>query len=591
MMQYHFHDLFESIEFEQLARDVVQIRDRIVLETFAKGPDSGMDGRFVSTNKTVILQVKNYEANNFASLLKSLKQEREKLERIRIDRYILVLSVNLTPKRKAEIQDLFQPYITIPSDIITEDDLNNLLGQAEYKCVMEKYNQLWLGNREALRTMLSETVNGILLEESEEEYQASLLYSGTFVRTKVFEKVLSILSRRNVLVISGEPGVGKTALARQLGIFYTQFREYDKFIWVHSVDDLYRAQRLDGKKVVVFDDFWGSNFYRYFSHDSEEKRLAVLIERIAYRGDFTLILTTREYVLAQGLEKNPEFRDIVRRLKLECRIQEYSIAEKAQIFFRLLKKSDLNWSQTEILFSNSKEIVDHAKYNPRVIDMFLKTVDIEEPPDECEARFFDYLESPTTFWESIFTALSKDAQIMFLLFSLSNLPIGEEYAKKTYASYLGFLSNASEHKSYNAVVIELEKTVIETFYIENENLRIIKFQNPSAIDFIHTFLRERIANYLYILMDCCYYYEQLINLLWISEHVLSYEQQITLLRECIDKLETQPGRKSDEYYEFLSDSELEYYEPSSFTQTDLAKYRLLLSIYVGLDIAEFSDFF
>ena len=47
MSDYDFRKIFEPMEFQDFARDMIQVRENIFLESFAEGRDKGIDGRYV----------------------------------------------------------------------------------------------------------------------------------------------------------------------------------------------------------------------------------------------------------------------------------------------------------------------------------------------------------------------------------------------------------------------------------------------------------------------------------------------------------------------------------------------------------------
>lgn len=55
MADYDFYTLFDSLEFQDFARDMVQIREGITFESFARGTDLGIDGRYVLKDGSVII--------------------------------------------------------------------------------------------------------------------------------------------------------------------------------------------------------------------------------------------------------------------------------------------------------------------------------------------------------------------------------------------------------------------------------------------------------------------------------------------------------------------------------------------------------
>ena len=105
MRSYDFYNAFSPEEFQRFARDMVQIREGIVLESFAEGRDMGIDGRAVlEDGDTIIFQAKRMKQTG-SSVLSTIQREREKLMKlqeigIRVDRYILVMSEDLLAETK-----------------------------------------------------------------------------------------------------------------------------------------------------------------------------------------------------------------------------------------------------------------------------------------------------------------------------------------------------------------------------------------------------------------------------------------------------------------------------------------------------------
>ena len=109
MKNYDFHHLLEPVEFQEFARDMIQVREKIRLEAFREGPDQGMDARCITPDgKCIVMQAKRW-ANESALRWKELREEKKKADRIKPDRYILVLSRDVSPEQKKKIRELFHP--------------------------------------------------------------------------------------------------------------------------------------------------------------------------------------------------------------------------------------------------------------------------------------------------------------------------------------------------------------------------------------------------------------------------------------------------------------------------------------------------
>ena len=126
MVNYDFK-ILQPIEFECLLRDLIQIADKVFIESFTEGKDNDIDFRYALTkDKMSVIQVKRY--SSYKSLLPVLKKEAIKVRKLCPNRYYLSTSVGLTPDNKIEIQSIFGEDILSPKDILGKDDLNNLLG-------------------------------------------------------------------------------------------------------------------------------------------------------------------------------------------------------------------------------------------------------------------------------------------------------------------------------------------------------------------------------------------------------------------------------------------------------------------------------
>ncbi len=577
------------MEFQRLARDIIQKRDNIFLESYKEGKDQGIDGGYFHQDSTIILQAKRRKGE-FRSLYSHLKNvEREKVEELNPDRYILAIAMNLSPTEKEKIKELFHPYIKSSDDIICEEDFNNLLGQDKYKTIEQKYQQLWMPSTNILQNILNSAQHGVLLYESACEFNEAMSRAEVFVETQPYKKALKTLKEKKVVLISGEPGVGKTSIAYQLGVYFFQYKSYPAFFWVKSVDDIYVALKCEERKVIVFDDFWGSIFHESSISGSDEQRLAKIIERIKDDNKSVLILTTREYILRQGFQKHASLKEVVEKYKLECRLDEYRESEKVKIFFGHLKKSNLTWQQTEVMFDIHRAIVNHANYNPRIIEMFLRNVDIEKEPEECIEDFWNYIECPENFWQDIFTRLTTEARLLSVILLISPIPIQSNHLKEMYYRCLDQMGRVIEKQSFQVCIAELEKTVIKSLAVEEASAIIIKFQNPSAKEYLYNYLLQNVELYFDILLQgiCCY--NQLIYLLTHFSNDLSDEKYKKLFQKCVNNFESMPRIEAD-FTEMLDDNEFEYFEDELWNDNAFSQFYSLVCCYEKKKLVEYQAF-
>ena len=109
----------------------------------------------------------------------------------------------------------------------------------------------------------------------------------------------------------------------------------------------------------MLDDYWGAVLHRERSR-RESMRLSDLIYQIEGAENKRLIITSREYIVQQAMDQNPELSDLIRGRKLECVVKGYTNAEKARILFAHLQAADLEWDYVQSIFWCCDWLVNHA---------------------------------------------------------------------------------------------------------------------------------------------------------------------------------------------------------------------------------------
>ncbi|RQT30513.1 nSTAND3 domain-containing NTPase [Burkholderia contaminans] len=211
---YDFRTL-SPLDFEELVRDLLQAEFGLLFESFGPGRDLGIDFRFATAEGSAVVQAKHYADARADALVRTARSENDKVARLKPARYIFATSVSLTPMLKAKLQDAMPAAPLAQQDILGRADLNNLLGR--HTDVHKKHFKLWLASTEVLERILHSGV----YNRTQAEMDVIKAMVPKFVQNDSVSEAEAILQKNGALIIAGEPGVGKSTLARML-------------VWLHA---------------------------------------------------------------------------------------------------------------------------------------------------------------------------------------------------------------------------------------------------------------------------------------------------------------------------------------------------------------------
>jgi hypothetical protein len=256
------------------------------------------------------------------------------------------------------------------------------------------------------------------LRRSTFDVEATRALARVFVPTPAWQRAVAILKAHHFLVLTGPPEMGKTAIARMLGLaLLTQGWEVHETIRPEQVEE-----RLDPTRPQLFiaDDAFGSTEYR---PDAAE-HWASHLDRILRATDENhwLVWTSRPAPLRAGLRRLHRERGAERfpsPAAVQVDASALGVEEKTLILFRHARAADLPRAHRDLLCKHGAQIVEHPHFTPERIRRFVAR---GIPLDDIGAAIEKELSEPTEAMAASFHAL--EPQHKELLMAMLDSPPG-----------------------------------------------------------------------------------------------------------------------------------------------------------------------
>jgi len=487
-MEYDFSKLNDR-EFETLAASVIEKEVQKKVEIFKSGKDGGVDGRFwIGETKEGIIQCKHFLETPYPQLISKLKtEESDKVKKLNPSRYIFVTSKKLSRINKQEIKQIFQPYIHTEQDVWGIEDLNAFLSKKENQDIVERNYKLWVTSTSVLDFLYNNAIKGrsqFTIEEIKDK-------THKYVVTLNHDKGLRMLEENNVVILTGEPGIGKTTLADNLAVHYIAkgFEFCDIEENISEAENLFREN--EKKKILFYcDDFLGSNMYDAINN-KKDSHIIKFINRIRKDKSKKFILTSRTNILNKAYSLSHIFQNLrIRDNEFLLKIENLSSVDKAKILYNHIYHSNLPEKFIDIIYHEKryKEIIKHRNFNPRIIEFITDSSLIGKlKPENYWTYINRSLNKPEIIWADYFQNQTDDCvRALTYLTVFNNGKISEDNLRNSYNLFLKIhtvnLGDYSD-KSFEAVRKLATRSLLNRNQIEENKYEYVLF-NPSIADFV-----------------------------------------------------------------------------------------------------------
>ena len=493
MSDYEFSQLSPH-DFELMCRDLLQAECGLTLESFKAGKDGGIDFRYANAGKQIIVQCKRFVATGFDGLLRELRKEAAKVEKLKPGRYILMTAASLSDANKTRIAEVVGAQYLDKSDIFGRDDLNNLLGL--HPEVERAHYKLWLASTNVLQTVLH---NDIVAQS---DFQVEKIHGEIkrYVQGNAYPRAMAALKADHVVILSGLPGVGKTTLANML-LYEHLANGFEPIVLRQDFAEGKAMFRKDKPQVFYFDDFMGTTFLGdKGSSDQQREYRAILefIEMVGASKDKRLILTTREQMLRQAWGASEQVRNAgLLDRKVLIQMGDYNLRQRAEILYNHVFFSDLPPEYRDELLKDEFffKIVKHDKFNPRLIEWLSTYRRLKAVPAEGYQAFVTrLLQDPADIWRHAYERQISDAgrSLLLTMFSFGG-KVGDVLLREGFAALhahraqkYGLPRNPNDFTSARA---ELHGA-----FVRPSGVDTIEFINPSVQDWLNRVVRTEPDN-------------------------------------------------------------------------------------------------
>lgn len=323
------------------------------------------------------------------------------------------------------------------------------------------HHKLWVSSSPVLKRFLNARHYNARDEFVINAHEANTVY----VKTGQHNKAIDILEEYGVVIITGEPGAGKTTLAEQLCLIYIH-KEYELFIIQEDISEAFDVFNRNENQIFYYDDFLGRNYLDAIQKN-EDSRIVQFIKSIQRTKHSKFILTSRTNILDQGYRVSQAFSpNRLSNKEFMLNINDYTKYEKALMLYNFMWKSNLGYEYLMEFISQKKywDVISHANFNPRLVEAISNADNVVFSNSR---EYIDYvntsLDNPTYVWGHPYETQCDEFMRRLIDFvALSQGAIKEDDLALAFDNYRKL--NAANHKSHlSRSFVDIIKSLTRSF--------------------------------------------------------------------------------------------------------------------------------
>ena len=442
-------DALDEESFECFANDLCSSIFGKKIHGFSRGRDSGIDGIDDIKNPSIIIQAKRWTLYK-TTAYKAISSEIEKIKKTIHEKqwkkpikYVIVTSAGLSPDVQNKLRNNYGDLLSEDKCLLDAARINQYSSDPNLQDVYRRYNLIdsnlaTVLQRDRLKSLPSDYL------ELEPQY---------FVETDFFDEAFHIVMEKHILLVHGNPGVGKTTLCKMLGYVFanrslnkSDKSKCTKVVW-RSPDEMSKIVREydanfgnSGNQVpekqffVVIDDFLGSNSLT--TDFSQMQSLNKLLNRVRMYRNLFIVLNSRTQILESAKD---EFQDFFANLQRGYTsvidmldMSNYTRVDKAKLlrvnlereyFYSTSQEQEALEENYQYLrdcytadsgdHTNLKvynQIIDHRNFNPRLIEYISQKIKKQKYDDPRGLLQFirQTLDKPARIYDPLFNRMTTD---------------------------------------------------------------------------------------------------------------------------------------------------------------------------------------